>query len=1212
LTSPEVDSVAGASPAHRDSYTLHPSIVINSNADIYDQASQDGWPGNGSEENPFIIEGYEFDDNETRDLIEIEFTSLHIVVRNNYFHSPPDRTNYGIRTYETSNITITDNLFKDLNGRCVYVGHGTNISVTINRFVNETTEDGPDGVVLMVAEGCTIEGNSFIGMRRAIVVGGSGHLVDNNTIESSSDVSILVQATDVVLSNNTISIEPMYYYFGAWAKPYEKPALRGVVLRGRPASTIKLSSNNFYGTGVALDIDGFDDLYGFDIDMTNKINGSSIAYLINRSGESISGDYGQVFLVNCDNISIAHQTFPNQFLGIIAYDCDDVNIRDVTIRSEVENQILLQGDRCSIVESDLSNTTIKIIGDGYRVKYNEITRASWGANIDGDDGEIWYNTIHTDVRIGLRLVTAKASIIGNNLGSFYIDIYVTSRGELVVHNNTMETAGVIIDGPYQDIRIDRTNTVDGRPVLYYSFQEGFEVEDGAGQVILANCSNFIMRGIDIQGSNRPLSIVGCINGTVKDCAFDRPTLIGIYARDSIDLAFVNVTVNQGEGIHIYSSSKIRIRQCTLLDSGTNNPSSRSLKQALLFARIDDIVIEGNSIIGTAGIGLWAGMLTDAVIRNNLIKECDDFAMVILTRTEVEIHSNNIIDNLLDPSRGEIGGAQCECDSEDATWDSNGVGNYWSDYTYHHPNATNDGRIWDEPYSMDGDVVSEDLYPLVHPLEFNPPHAVAGEDVTIGIGTTLIFDGSNSTDDTAIAEYIWTFMYGGFPHKSTGAHPIMTFGIPGVYRIVLRVVDTSGNWDEVIWTVTVADDVPPTAVAGPDIVVPLGDTVDFDGSGSWDNLAVVNWTWTFEYNGSTVNLYGVNASHRFDLPGEYVVTLTVSDEPGFDDSVTFTVSVVDGRPPVWRYPTWKLGGPVLGRPTMTVEWSMWTDDDPLFPQGGYFTWEFTQGDYYITETGTNRTILFPQEGTWDAVFQARDRAGNSETFTFTLAIDIDTPTVQPPMADAGPDAIVEFMTPINLSGTFVQGTLEVVNHTWIVPTDPISYIQGLEAQYLPETMGVWTFTLIVRDLEGNVGTDVVNVSVVPRPPVIHLLQDIERELLFGVLDVTGTATSDAEITEVGFRIDDGEWQLAVGTSEWRIRLNTTLLTNDPHSLDIRVWDGYSFTTTGPIPFSVWNDKVPDNGPQNDDDEPSLLLPILGMIGVVAIVAVLVFIVLRRLR
>lgn len=87
--------------------------------------------------------------------------------------------------------------------------------------------------------------------------------------------------------------------------------------------------------------------------------------------------------------------------------------------------------------------------------------------------------------------------------------------------------------------------------------------------------------------------------------------------------------------------------------------------------------------------------------------------------------------------------------------------------------------------------------------------------------------------------------------------------------------------------------PPIAEAGPDGSAEAGIPFFFDGSGSSDDVGIVNFTWSFEYDGRQIKLYGVEPEFVFDVPGVYVVTLTVYDEEGqFDeDKIVVTTTVI---------------------------------------------------------------------------------------------------------------------------------------------------------------------------------------------------------------------------------------------------------------------------------------------------------------------------------
>jgi len=81
---------------------------------------------------------------------------------------------------------------------------------------------------------------------------------------------------------------------------------------------------------------------------------------------------------------------------------------------------------------------------------------------------------------------------------------------------------------------------------------------------------------------------------------------------------------------------------------------------------------------------------------------------------------------------------------------------------------------------------------------------------------------------------------------------------------------------------------PVADAGVDQVVSAGSVVIFDGSGSADNIGIVNYSWNFTYNGTAFTLYGIAPEFTFWVEGVYNVTLEVTDAAG--NNVTDVVQV----------------------------------------------------------------------------------------------------------------------------------------------------------------------------------------------------------------------------------------------------------------------------------------------------------------------------------
>jgi len=123
----------------------------------------------------------------------------------------------------------------------------------------------------------------------------------------------------------------------------------------------------------------------------------------------------------------------------------------------------------------------------------------------------------------------------------------------------------------------------------------------------------------------------------------------------------------------------------------------------------------------------------------------------------------------------------------------------------------------------------------------------------------------------------------------------TYSAPGYFIIMITYTDNQvGLLDhdlEYSDTIhVVIDDEPPTADAGESQVVYAPCIVYFDGTGSFDNWGIANYTWTFVYNGSVVVLWGPTPSFEFWSLETYHVWLKVTDMVGYSDTTIVTIEV----------------------------------------------------------------------------------------------------------------------------------------------------------------------------------------------------------------------------------------------------------------------------------------------------------------------------------
>ena len=178
----------------------------------------------------------------------------------------------------------------------------------------------------------------------------------------------------------------------------------------------------------------------------------------------------------------------------------------------------------------------------------------------------------------------------------------------------------------------------------------------------------------------------------------------------------------------------------------------------------------------------------------------------------------------------------------------------------------------------------------------PPSAVIDPDYMESIeGTLVTLDGSASTDsDDGIASYLWTQVEGDPVSISDPTSSVMSFTAPKSdqngknLKFKLTVKDVAGLQGTADSSVYVRQNEipnnPPTAAFS---VVTSKKVALFKDNSSDTDGAIVSWFWTFG-DGKTGTVQ--NPNHRYIKFGNYLVTLTVTDDRGVNNSISKNVTI----------------------------------------------------------------------------------------------------------------------------------------------------------------------------------------------------------------------------------------------------------------------------------------------------------------------------------
>ena len=502
------------------------------------------------------------------------------------------------------------------------------------------------------------------------------------------------------------------------------------------------------------------------------------------------------------------------------------------------------------------------------------------------------------------------------------------------------------------------------------------------------------------------------------------------------------------------------------------------------------------------------------------------------------------------------------------------------------------------------------------IDGREPVANAGRDVVIDQHETVFFNGNASWDNMGITNYTWEFFYDNGLIILYDVYTNFTFDLPGGYTITLTTRDALGNSgstssDSLL--VTVRDTTLPVANAGNDIEIDQHETVIFNGSLSLDNIALVNYYWSFEDNGSRL-LSGINASHRFDNAGIFDVVLEVADAMGNNDTDNVRVTVNDADPPVADAGPYKREINISD--TLELNAGGSTDNVGI----ANYTWRFIYNNTDHFLYGPVATFIFYRLRTFTITLIVTDGAGLEGIDTCVIyVVDKKSPRV-----DAGPDRTVNEGTRVPLDATGTKDHSLILYYNWSFNYNGVQQkLSGAIVDFSFDIIGTYVINLEVGDLYGNRGDG--SVVIVVRdgiPPSAEAGRDVV--MLAGKTAVlNGSGSDNVEIIEYTWSFTyDGTGQTLNGkivTFVFDIPGNYSILltTRDGANNTGRdhLWVNVTSLPEVPDDDDITDDTEDDDAVQGEEDEeilPKWTVYLLIIIAIVFVFIVILLIVLRYRR
>jgi hypothetical protein len=383
---------------------------------------------------------------------------------------------------------------------------------------------------------------------------------------------------------------------------------------------------------------------------------------------------------------------------------------------------------------------------------------------------------------------------------------------------------------------------------------------------------------------------------------------------------------------------------------------------------------------------------------------------------------------------------------------------------------------------DGKTSSESVLAVVSSYEVNEaPVAAAGANQSVVTGSLVSLDGSTSNDaNRDRLTYKWSLI-----SKPAGSTAVLikplevkasfNADVAGVYVASLVVNDGQLNSESAVVLVQASDEnAPPIAVTGPSQSVLVDSVVKLDGLASFDpnrDELLYKWVMVSAPTGSTADVSPkdkVLTSFTADVPGVYVVGLSVNDRSLFSDmvAVTITASAENGAPTA-------LAGPaqnVLKGSAVKLDGSSSSDPngDPLTYLWALVSTPADSSARLDDDRAPKPVFTADVSGVYVVSLVVSDSKLRSDPSTVTVTASSSN---LPPVANAGVEQTVRVGDTVTVSGSgSTDANGDDLTYLWTWTSNPGNAIltgaSTVSPSFTPSLAGIYVLTLTVTDGKGG--------------------------------------------------------------------------------------------------------------------------------------------------
>jgi len=291
-----------------------------------------------------------------------------------------------------------------------------------------------------------------------------------------------------------------------------------------------------------------------------------------------------------------------------------------------------------VLQGDNREYGIKLESSGVTIKNMKISNFEYGIYVylTSHNNIIVDNDINGNSRGIYVRGTSNNTITGNYVTNNGDGIYLSGTDNVLKNNQMKDNSynfGITPQSHFNDI--DISNTVDGKPIYYWSNQHDRTVPLDAGCVILIDCTNIKIQNLTLTNNKEGLLLVNTKNSEIKNCTLsNNKSGIRILSSSNFNIT-QNIFSENGEGVSVWESTSVLVNENKITDN---------IESGIYFFDSKNFnIISDNHITGSSrGIYLRASS-NNNTITGNMITNCNQ-AILFTISTYNTLRNNQMFSN----------------------------------------------------------------------------------------------------------------------------------------------------------------------------------------------------------------------------------------------------------------------------------------------------------------------------------------------------------------------------------------------------------------------------------------------------------------------------------------------------------------------------------------------------------------------------------------